>query len=228
MKNHIAIIPARGGSKRIPRKNIKLFRGVPIIGHTLLKLTASNLFDRVIVSTDDEEIAKVARKFGAETPFIRSAELSNDDTPTVPVIKDTIQKLYLKDAPKFVTAVYPCTPFIEITDIEKSLNILKNSDAKYVFPVCRFSPPPQRGLSIDYEGNTKSINPKFAWTRSQDLEPVYFDAGQFYCGHSKSWTEEIELHNQSRSIFIPAWRSIDIDTNEDWQFAERLYKLSEK
>ena len=228
MKNHIAIIPARGGSKRIPRKNIKPFRGRPMIGHVLLKLMDSSLFDRVIVSTDDEEIAQISRNFGAETPFLRSAELSQDDTPTVPVIKDAIERLYTTDVPRFVTAIYPCTPFISMKDIEKALDVLANNDSKYVFPVCKFSPPPQRGLTVDNKQQTKSVNPQFAWTRSQDLEPIYFDAGQFYCGYAKSWINGIELHNQSSVLFIPPWRAVDIDNDEDWQFAERLYEMSKK
>jgi len=226
MRNHIAVIPARGGSKRIPRKNIKHFRGLPVIGHVLNKALNSGLFDRVIVSTDDEAIAEVSREFGAETPFLRSPQLSQDDTPTVPVIKDSIQRLYESDPPQFVTAIYPCTPFIEMDDIKDALEILLHSDTKYVFPVCRFSPPPQRGLAVDSNLNTTSINPQFAWTRSQDLEPVYFDAGQFYCGHAKSWLDEVELHNQSKAVFIPPWRAVDIDTPEDWQLAERLYGVS--
>ena len=226
MRNHIAVIPARGGSKRIPRKNIKHFRGLPIIGHVLKKVLNSGLFDRVIVSTDDEAIASVSRQFGAETPFLRSVQLSQDETPTVPVIKDSIQQLYESNPPQFVTAIYPCTPFIDMNDIKDALEILINSETNYVFPACKFSPPPQRGLTIDSDQNTTSINPAFAWTRSQDLEPVYFDAGQFYCGYAKSWLNEEELHNHSKAVLIPPWRAVDIDTPEDWRLAELLYEAS--
>lgn len=224
MKSHIAVIPARGGSKRIPRKNIKSFSGLPIIGHALNKVLNSAFFDRVIVSTNDEDIAEISRKFGAEVPFLRSSQLSQDDTPTVPVIKDAIQRLYASEPPEFVTAIYPCTPFMEMDDIEQAFETLIHSEAKYVFPVCKFSPPPQRGLTVDGNNNTASTHPQYAWTRSQDLEPVYFDAGQFYCGHTQSWLEEVELHNQSKAIIIPPWRAIDIDTPEDWELAEIMYR----
>ncbi len=227
MTSHIAVIPARGGSKRIPKKNIKNFRGVPILGQVLSKVAKSNLFDRVVVSTDDEAIADVARQFGADVPFLRSSDLSTDNTPTVPVVKDTLQRLYSGELPDFVTAIYPCAPFISMKDVECAFDVLVKSDASYVFPVCQFSPPPQRGLVIDAKNRASSIYPQFAWTRSQDLDPIFFDVGQFYCGHAKSWIEEIELHNHSRVITLPPWRAVDIDTVEDWTLAELLHETIE-
>lgn len=224
--HHIAIIPARGGSKRIPKKNIRDFNGAPIISYAIKNAINSNLFDRVIVSTDDAEIEKIAKTFGAEVPFIRSKELSGDATPTVPVIRDAILRVSeTANQPAFVTAIYPCTPLLNPSDLTLAFSQLQACDASYVFPVCVFPSPPERGLRLNTKMETKSVDASNAWTRTQDIEDMFYDAGQFYCGRTSSWLDQIELHNQSRAIILPAWRAIDIDTDSDWTQAEQAHKL---
>lgn len=222
--NHIAIIPARSGSKRLPGKNTKSFLGTPMIARAILTAKSTNIFDRIIISTDDPDTAGLAIEYGAEAPFIRDAALSGDNVATVPVIKDAILKTKTdENLPEFVTAIYPCTPLLQPEDLIHAFETLKISQASYVFPISEFPSPPERSLSLGAFNEVRSTYPENAWRRTQDFDQKFYDAGQFYCGRVQSWIDEKELHNGSQAIIIPAWRAIDIDNQNDWTTAERYY-----
>jgi len=221
---NLAVIPARGGSKRIPRKNIKLFHGKPMIGYAIASALESQLFDRVIVSTDDHEIAQVAIKFGAEVPFMRPKYLADDHTPTVPVIANTIKNCQnngwdVQD----VCCIYPGVPFISTKDLRAAYNQLQLTGAHYVFPVTAYPSPIQRALHLMTDGKARPFFPQYADTRTQDLEVGYFDVGQFYWGKASSWLAGLNLHINGITQVIPEWRVVDIDTPSDWVRAELLY-----
>lgn len=181
---NLAVIPARGGSKRIPRKNIKPFCGKPMIAWSIEAALASGCFDRVIVSTDDEEIAAVAREYGAEVPFMRSAELADDYAGTTPVIRDAVLRYAeLYQMPAFVCCLYATAPFVQPADLQQGLATLQQADdAAYAFSVTSFPAPIQRALRVNQQGRVEMFQPENFHTRSQDLEPAFHDAGQFLLG----------------------------------------------
>lgn len=222
---NIAVIPARGGSKRIPRKNIKEFCGKPMIAYAIMAAKQSGLFKHIIVSTDDEEIALIAKECGADAPFVRPSELSNDHTATVPVIAHAI-KFCLQSgfSVKNVCCIYPGVPFIQIDDLRGALTSLNNSDASYCFPITEFPSAIQRALKTSDTGMMQPFYPEFQLTRTQDLEHAYYDAGQFYWGKSDSWLTNPRIHSSGLGFPIPNWRVVDIDTPEDWQRAELIYR----
>ena len=220
----LAVIPARGGSKRIPRKNIKLFHGQPMIVYAIRAALASGSFDKVIVSTDDAEIAAVARAHGAELPFVRPPELADDHTPTVPVIAHAIgackaQGWDVQD----VCCIYPGVPFIVAADLHVAHQLLQAGGSAYVFPVTGFPSPIQRALRRGADGSVRPFHPEHAATRTQDLEPGYFDVGQFYWGKTEAWLAGLNIHLHARTLVLPEWRVVDIDTPDDWDRAELLY-----
>lgn len=220
----LAVIPARGGSKRIPRKNIKHFYGKPMICYAIEAALSSNVFDRVIVSTDDAEIAEIARANGAEIPFIRPPELADDFTPTVPVIAHAIQLCdRLGWNVQAACCIYPGVPFISIDDLRTAKEELIASGAHYVFPVTSFPSPIQRALKRLPDGSVEPLQPEHAATRTQDLSESYFDVGQFYWGRKQAWIDGLNIHLNGRTIVIPEWRVVDIDTPADYQRAELLY-----
>ena len=220
----IAVIPARGGSKRIPRKNIKSFYGKPMIGYAIEAALASKVFDRVIVSTDDVEIAAVAKAYGEELPFIRPPELADDHTPTVPVIAHAVRACYdLGWGVEDVCCIYPGVPFISLDDLYTAYGQLVATGAHYVFPVTGFPSPIQRALRRLPDGSVRPFQPEHAATRTQDLEPAYFDVGQFYWGKASSWLNGLSVHLYGATLVIPEWRVVDIDTLADWERAEILY-----
>lgn len=223
----VCIIPARGGSKRIPRKNIKPFAGLPIIAYSIKAAQASGLFDRVIVTTDDEEIASVARSFGAEIPFMRPKELSDDHTPTIPVIAHAIQTLQTNGMDiTHACCIYATAPFVRADDICEAYNALKTHDKQYAFPVTTFPFPIQRGVKRDSEGNIEMFNPEHFATRSQDLEEAYHDVGQFYWGTADAWIEGKPIFSDAATtIVLPRHLVQDIDTLEDWTRAELMHKV---
>jgi len=226
----LAVIPARGGSKRIPRKNIKPFHGKPMIGYAIAAAIASELFDRIIVSTDDEEIAQVAREYGAEVPFVRPAELSDDHTPTVPVIGHAITACQSMGwNVQEVCCIYSGVPLISTKDLRAAHEELLATGAHYVFPVTGFPTPIQRALRRSPDGSVRPFQPEYAAARTQDLEPGYFDVGQFYWGKASSWLEGLNVLMNGITLVIPEWRVVDIDTPADWVRAELLFgTLSEK
>jgi pseudaminic acid cytidylyltransferase len=222
---NIAIIPARGGSKRIPRKNIRMFAGKPMIVHAITAARTSGLFDHIIVSTDDEEIGVIAREWGAETPFVRPLELANDYTPTVPVIAHGIQACEaLGWSFDNVCCIYPGVPFIRNEDLLGTLALFLKSSADYCFPVTEFPSAIQRALKRDDDGKMSPFYPQYELTRTQELESAYYDAGQFYWGRDSSWLNNPKVHSSGIGYVIPNWRVVDIDTPEDWFRAELLFK----
>lgn len=220
----VAVIPARGGSKRIPRKNIKLFHGRPMLAYAIGAALSCGVFDRVMVSTDDDEIAQVALSAGAEVPFVRPPELSDDHTPTVPVIAHAIQACNAMGwAIDDVCCIYPGVPFIATSDLSLAHKMLQEGGASYVFPVTHFPSPIQRALRRLDDGRVQPFQPEYAETRTQDLEPGYFDVGQFYWGKAQAWLDGLNIHLNGRTLVIPEWRVVDIDTPADWDRAELLY-----
>jgi pseudaminic acid cytidylyltransferase len=221
----IAIIPARGGSKRIPRKNIKIFSGKPMISYAIKVAIESDLFDHIIVSTDDDEIAEVAVKFGAEVPFMRPLKLSEDDTPTLPVVVDAINSCISQgwdfDA---VCCLYSCVPFLHPTDLIESWKILQTSSAHFCIPIVEYPSPIQRALSVNADGRIEPFFPENELTRTQDLINTYHDAGQFYWGSVDSWLTNSRIHSNAVGFQMPHWRITDIDTPDDWHRAELLLR----
>jgi pseudaminic acid cytidylyltransferase len=223
----LAVIPARGGSKRIPRKNIKDFCGKPIIAWSIEAALESGCFDKVIVSTDDEEIAQVARDWGAEVPFVRPAELSDDYTGTTEVIKHAVE-FHSKSSirPDFTCCIYATAPFIRPDDIKSGLEILMRSTASFCFSVTSYAFPIQRAVRITATGQVEMFDPDNFETRSQDLEEAFHDAGQFYWGRTEAWTDALPiLSPEALPIRLPRHRVQDIDTLEDWRRAELLHNV---
>ena len=223
---NIAVIPARGGSKRIPRKNIKLFSGKPMISYAIEAAQASGLFEHIVVSTDDEEIAKISQEYGAEVPFVRPDVLADDYSGTVPVIAhaiDLLQSGGLWDI-EYVCCIYACVPFIQVDDLKDAFDILRQNNASYSFPVSEFPSPVQRAMHRLLDGKMRPMYPEFEQVRTQDLEPAYFDAGQFYWGKSEEWLLNKSIHTNAVGLPIPYSRVIDIDTHDDWKRAEMLMK----
>lgn len=219
----IAIIPARGGSKRIPRKNIKPFYGKPMIAWAIETARASGLFEHIVVTTDDAEISALARTWGAETPFVRPAELADDYTPTVPVVAHAIGACQsLGWQVDQVCCIYPAVPFMQSTDLVAALQMLETNDADYVFPVAAYPSAIQRALRQLPNGLMTPFYSQYASTRTQDLEPAYYDVGQFYWGRSQAWLEGKNVHQYGMGLLIPSWRVVDIDNAEDWQRAELM------
>jgi len=222
----IAVIPARGGSKRIPRKNIRPFAGKPMIAYAIEAALQSALFDRVIVSTDDLEIADIARGFGAEVPFIRPADLADDSTPTVPVIQHAISQLSADSQPlEHVCCIYPGVPMIDPQDLVRACDAVLNAGGEgFAFPVAAFPSPIQRALRRGADGRAAPFEDRHVATRTQDLEPAYFDAGQFYWGSVSAWMAGLSPHAGGIALVLPEWRVVDIDTPEDWDRAEQLHR----
>jgi N-acylneuraminate cytidylyltransferase len=222
----IAMIPARGGSKRIPRKNIKIFHGKPLIAYSIEAALNSKIFDRVIVSTDDSEIAEVAKKYGAEVPFIRPKKVSDDFATTMDVIKHTISELSLTDDCQ-LCCLYATAPFLQVNDIAEASNLLCASNIDYVFSATEFSFPIQRAIKIDENGFCDMFHTVHENTRSQDLEKAYHDAGQFYFGKVSSFKQNKPFFHSSKSkpFLLPTYRVQDIDTVEDWKRAELLFEV---
>lgn len=223
----MAVIPARGGSKRIPRKNIKLFCGKPMIAWSIEAALASDCFDRIIVTTDDEEIAEVARTFGAEVPFQRPPELSDDHTGTIPVIAHAIQwQQQNGQVPTEVCCIYATAPFIRAEDLQRGLQSLERCDCDYAFAVTSFAFPIQRAIRVTELGRVEMFNPQYFNTRSQDLEDAYHDAGQFYWGHANAWlTGKPVFSVAAAPVILPRFRVQDIDTHEDWERAELMFRV---
>lgn len=221
----VAVIPARGGSKRIPRKNIREFAGKPMIAHAIDAAQRCRLFDHVLVSTDDDEIASIALAYGADVPFKRPADLADDHTPTVPVIAHAIQTCRNMGWPvTHACCIYPGVPFISAEDLAAAHELLERSEAAYSFPVTEFPSAIQRALRRLPDGRMQPFYPEYELTRSQDLEPAYHDVGQFYWGRSDAWLTNNRIHGSGVGLPIPSWRVVDIDTPADWERAELLYK----
>lgn len=222
----LAVIPARGGSKRIPRKNIKCFSGKPIIAWIIESLIASQFFDKVIVSTDDEEIANLSINYGAEVPFNRPADLANDYTATIPVIQHAISELENKNQkPDFICCVYPTAILVNMDDVKEAFFLLQ-PDCDYVFSATSYASPIQRAFYLNENNQVEMFQPENFFSRSQDLIPALHDAGQFYWGSYSTWMDQKKtfFSQKSKPFLIPRYRVQDIDTEEDWINAELLFK----
>ena len=222
----IAIITARGGSKRIPRKNIREFCGRPILAYSIQAALESGVFDRVMVSTDDEEIGEIARSWGAEVPFMRSDRMSGDYATTAQVLAEVLEEYGKRgQAFGFLCGIYPTAPFLRPETLRQAMGLLEESGADAVAPVVRFSFPPQRGLVIR-DGEIRMNTPELYLCRSQDLEPVYHDVGQFYCLNAESFGRQGCLVMEHTLPFVISELEVqDIDTEEDWRLAELKYRM---
>jgi pseudaminic acid cytidylyltransferase len=222
----VAIIPARGGSKRIPRKNIKHFAGKPIIAYSIEAAKESKLFDRIIVSTDDPEIASVATSYGAEAPFLRPAELADDYANTGEVIKHAVSWLIEQGATlEYVCCIYATAPFVQANYLRKGYEKLIVSGKPIVFSVTTYPFPIQRAIRLTVDGSVEAIHPEYVLTRSQDLEEIYHDAGQFYwCTTSAILDDVMAFSSASLPVILPRYLVQDIDTPEDWERAEFMFR----
>lgn len=220
MKN-IAIITARGGSKRIPRKNVKEFMGKPMLAYAIEAALSSNIFDEVMVSTDDSEIAEIAKKYGAKVPFMRSAATANDFATTNDVLNEVLEE-YKKQGQMFenICCIYPCVPFLTADILKAAYNKFKETDTDRLTPVVRYSFPIQRAFKINEQGKLQYREPENAPKRSQDLEPMYHDVGMFYFYKSNKLTSSEIVPFEMDEAAIQ-----DIDTIEDWKMAELKYKI---
>lgn len=228
MKGNLCIIPARGGSKRIPRKNIKNFLGKPIIGYSIEAALQSGLFDEVMVSTDDKQIAEIAKNLGAKVPFLRSDVTSDDFASTYDVIYEVI-KNYNERGKAFtnICCIYPTSPLLKINQLKLGLDLLIKGDYTSVFPIVRYSYPILRSLRLE-EGNRVTMNfPEYQLSRSQDLPDSFHDAGQFYWCNWVLLLQEGQMFTQnSAGIILDEIQVQDIDNLTDWKLAELKYQLS--
>ena len=215
----ICIIPARGGSKRIPRKNIKAFCGKPMLARAIATAQASKLFEQIIVTTDDDEIADIASQNGANV-IQRPTELADDYATTVAVIRHAIQGLEGN-----ICCLYPCTPLLQPSDLTQSFAHWQQSQSLYCFPVLEFESNILRSLKLSDKGEVASVFGEHEQMRTQDLPHAYYDAGQFYWGKAEAWRHEDKIHNHATAFVLPKYRLVDIDDDADWQFAERLYAM---
>ena len=225
-KRSVAIITARGGSKRIPRKNIKEFLGRPIIEYSVKAALESGIFDEVMVSTDDEEIAEIAKKAGANIPFMRSADAANDYATTTDVIGEVL-KQYKENGQEFDYAccIYPTAPFVTKELLLKAQKLVEKDGADSCFPVIAFSFPPQRGMVIE-NGIAKYKYPEYQFARSQDLESMYHDSGQFYYFDVKKFENTGKMIGDAiKPIVISEMEAQDIDNEDDWKIAELKHKM---
>jgi len=221
------MIPARGGSKRIPRKNIKLFHGKPMIAYSIEAAKQSGCFDKIIVSTDDQKIADVALAYGAEVPFLRPANISDDHATTMDVIQHTIHWCESQNMMvDLLCCIYATAPFVLPSDLSKGLEAVSVTGVEYAFSATSFAFPIQRAISLSENGTVQMFQPEHLNTRSQDLVDAYHDAGQFYWGKKEAFKEgRIMFSAHSKAILIPRKRVQDIDTPEDWELAEALFSV---
>lgn len=225
---NIAIIPARGGSKRIPRKNIKEFCGKPIIAWSIEAALKSGCFDRIIVSTEDQEIAAIAKHYGAEIPFIRPTSLADDYTGTIDVIAHSIEMLSEQSASiNCVCCLYPTAALIEAEDLAKSLDLFHDSDVDYLLPVVSFPYPIQRAVYLNNKGLAHMFDENQFNVRSQDLQEAWHDAGKYYWGKTSAWLNHKAFYKlgNTKAFPIARYKAQDIDTLEDWQHAELMFAI---
>lgn len=228
----VGIIPARGGSKRIPGKNIKNFCGLPIIAWSIQAMKSTGIFDKIIVSTDSEEIALVAIEYGAEVPYLRAKELANDFTGTTPVISDVVKRLVAEHGLSSIGEVccmYATAPMVEPNDLIGSLNLLIDRKCDYVFAAAKYDFAPKRALVTNAFGFADPVFSENIDQRSQDMDDLYHDAGQFYWGSRDSWLNCLPIFgSKSKPFFMPRLRVQDIDNLEDWDNATVLFELLNK
>lgn len=228
MSGAVALIPARGGSRRIPRKNVRPFLGVPAIKRVINTVVASGIVDRIVVSTDDHEVASIARDAGAEVPSLRPPELADDHTTTLAVVQHAIETWFSELEPSdHILVVYPTALLLTPDSLREASHRFAGSDADFLVPVLRYPHPVERRLRIDEAGRLRPDEPGHVATRSQDLDPAYHDSGQFYIGLLAAWKDDLSPLAEGRAI---AWElaaddAVDIDEPADWARAERLAQL---
>ncbi len=222
----VAIIPARGGSKRIPRKNIKFFASQPIIAYSIGAAARSKLFDRIIVSTNSPEIAEIAQDYGAEVPFIRPENLSDDFTPTAPVLAHALEWLAAHESrPNYACCIYATAPFLTEKYLRRGYELLLEKKASCAFSVTTYPSSIFRSLKINQDGRLEMFWPEYELTRSNDLPEAYHDAGQFYWVTSSAFLKEKRLYSPDAvPVILPRKLVQDIDTLEDWNTAELMFK----
>ena len=229
MGSVVALIPARGGSKRIPRKNIRLFHGRPLIAYSIETARESGLFDRIVVSTDDEEIAEVARKWGAEVPFLRDPEYADDHATATDAVEHSLKRLEATgESIDYACTIYPTAPLLEASYLVEGLERLKNSDAWYAFSATSMPFPIWRTFHLTKEGRCEMFWPEHFGTRSQDLKEAYQDAGQFYWERRDEGKPPFRFASYALPILLPRYMVQDIDTFEDWERAEMMFKAREE
>lgn len=223
----MAVIPARGGSKRVPRKNIRLLNGKPLIGWTIELALESEIFTRVVVSTDDTEVADISRDFGAEIPFLRPLSLSNDSAPVAPVLRHALSTIQdFGDLPEYCCCLYPTAVLIRPDDLRQSLAAQARSlDRGYVLGITPYRHPIQRAFTFEESGRLTALFPGNFAHRTQDLDPTWHDAGQFCWGHTSAWLNGLDILNNAVGYPLEPWRVVDVDTEEDWSLLTRLHKL---
>jgi pseudaminic acid cytidylyltransferase len=223
---NVAVIPARAGSKRIPNKNIKLFAGKPIIAYSIEAAKRTGIFDRIVVSTDSEPIAQVARQFGAEAPFLRPAELSDDHTPTAPVVAHTLHWLAASGCPaEHVCCIYATAPFVQPEYVTEGYHLLTEQKVSSVFSVTSFPFPIFRALQLAEDGHLAMFWPEYELTRSNDLPAAYHDAGQFYWLACAAFLQDKKMYGRDAlPVILPRYLVQDIDTPEDWETAEQMFQ----
>ncbi|MCG8609053.1 MAG: pseudaminic acid cytidylyltransferase [Pseudomonadales bacterium] len=220
----LAVIPARGGSKRIKKKNTRQFAGKPIIAHTILVALGSGLFDRVIVSTDDSDIATVAEAYGADVPFIRPAHLADDHAVIADVVRHAVE--WFEQKGQYFAAIgclYATAPLIQPRYLKQGLEIIEQGQADFSLSVTTFPYPIQRALKCDEQGLLQMAQPEYALTRSQDLPDCFHDAAHFYLGTADAFKGNVQSP-RTAGVQVPRYLVQDIDTEEDWQFAELIYQ----
>jgi pseudaminic acid cytidylyltransferase len=222
----VAVIPARGGSKRIPRKNVRDFCGRPILAYSIDAARESGLFARIVVSTDDPEIAAAARAHGAEAPFVRPSELADDHAGTEAVMRHCVQWLGQHgETPEYACCIYATAPFVRAGDLREAYTRLRESGKAYVFSVTTFEFPVQRALRLAADGAVEALWPQFTDARSQDLEQAWHDAGQFYWGTARAFLDAVPIYSKAALGFpVPRHLVQDIDTPEDWTRAELMFR----
>ncbi len=223
----VAIIPARGGSKRIPRKNIRPFEGKPIIAYSIEAARASGCFDTILVSTDDPQIAEVARSYGADVPFMRSDRTSDDHSGLAEVAAEVIAQCESQgDSYETFCCILATAPFVTGARIKEGAALLESTSMDAVVPVVRFSYPPQRGFRMDQNNRASMVSPEHYQSRSQDLEPIYHDSGQFYWMRTAALKNEMRFFAERTAALVLSEIEVqDIDSEEDWQMAELKYRL---
>lgn len=226
----VAIIPARGGSKRIPGKNIRLFNGRPMIAWSIQAALQTECISTVLVSTDDPQIADIASQLGANVPFLRPSDLSDDFTGTLPVVQHAVKWALenMVPAPEYFCCIYATAPFVQPEAIQQAFNTITSGTFDYVFAATSFAAPIQRAFSIGESGAINMFQPEHFRTRSQDLQHAYHDAGQFYWGTALAWLEKKQIFSESSTaIVLPRFQVQDIDNEEDWIMAEYLMQAQQ-
>lgn len=224
---NFAIIPARGGSKRIPKKNIKSFCGKPMIAWSIEAAIRSQCFDQIIVSTDDPDIAEVAVQYGASVPFMRPADLANDQADIMLVLSHAVEWMQGQDLiVDYVCCLNATAPFVRTEDIQKGLDVISETDSDYAVSVTSFPFPIQRAVRVVSSGHVEMFQPEHFHSHSQDLEEAFHDAGQFYWGKADSWLATKPLYSsKTLPVYLPRYRVQDIDTMEDWKSAELMFQF---